>query len=96
MSKRTKKVGTAGRYQARYGVRSRTRVREVETIQRTKQICPSCGHRKVHRLGSGIWKCTKCQCTFAGGAYIPKTEAGQIFEKVVKGEEVPSPPSSPK
>ncbi|MFH1101920.1 MAG: 50S ribosomal protein L37ae [Methanobacteriota archaeon] len=94
MSKRTKKVGTSGRYQARYGVRSRTRVREVETIQRAKQICPACGHLAVHRLSSGIWQCKKCGCTFAGGAYTPKTEAGQTFEKVVKAEEEVQPASS--
>ena len=95
MSKRTKKVGTSGRFQARYGVRSRTRIREVESIQKSKQICPSCGQKAVHRLGSGIWQCKKCGITFAGGAYIPKTEAGQTFEKVVKGEVKPQPPTPP-
>ena len=95
MTKRTKKVGSAGRFQARYGVRSRTRVREIETIQKAKQICPSCGHQAVHRLGSGIWQCKKCDCTFAGGAYYPKTEAGQTFEKVVKGEIKPQPIAPP-
>jgi len=95
MSKRTKKVGTSGRFQARYGVRSRTRIREVESVQRSKQVCPSCGQKAVHRLGSGIWHCKKCGHTFTGGAYMLKTEAGQIFEKVVKGEETPEPIAPP-
>jgi len=86
MSKRTKKVGPAGRYQARYGVRSRTQVRNVEIIQRSKHICPTCGHQKVKRVSAGIWQCRKCQAKFTGGAYIPQTEIGQNVKKMLKGE----------
>ena len=57
MAKRTKKVGTAGRFQARYGVRARTRIRDVEIQQRAKHICPSCGQKALKRIGTGIWKC---------------------------------------
>jgi large subunit ribosomal protein L37Ae len=89
MTKRTKKVGSAGRFQARYGVRARTRVRNVEILQKIRHDCPSCGHKKVKRLGTGIWQCNKCGVKFAGGAYFPKTEAGQNIEKILKGEETP-------
>ncbi len=47
MAKRTKKVGSAGRFQARYGVRARTRVRDVEIQQRAKHKCPKCGQNTV-------------------------------------------------
>lgn len=86
MSKRTKKVGTSGRYQARYGVRSRTQVRNVEMLQKSNHICPSCGHQKVKRVSSGIWQCRKCESKFTGGAYIPQTEIGQNVKKMLKGE----------
>jgi large subunit ribosomal protein L37Ae len=86
MAKRTKKVGSVGRFQARYGVRARTRIRNVEVQQRAKHICPSCGHKTVKRLGTSIWQCRKCGNKFAGGAYLPKTEAGQNVEKMLKGE----------
>ncbi|MEM0492856.1 MAG: 50S ribosomal protein L37ae [Candidatus Thermoplasmatota archaeon] len=86
MAKRTKKVGTAGRFQVRYGVRSRTLVRDIEKIQRDKHTCPGCGHRAVKRVGTSMWRCAKCDYTFAGGAYYPKTEAGQNYEKIMKGE----------
>lgn len=88
MAKRTKKVGPAGRYQARYGVRARSRVRNVELVQRKKHRCPSCGHLSVKRIGSGIWQCRKCDIKFAGGSYIPKTEGGQHVEKILRSEPV--------
>ena len=86
MAKRTKKVGPAGRYQARYGVKARTILRNVEIAQRVKHICPSCGHKKVKRIGTSIFQCRKCNTKFAGGAYLPKTESGQNVEKMLRGE----------
>ena len=86
MAKRTKKVGSAGRFGSRYGVRSRTRVRNVEILQKAKHICPSCGHQKVKRISTSIWQCEKCNVKFAGGAYLPRTESGQNVEKMLKGE----------
>ena len=91
MAKRTKKVGSAGRFKARYGVRSRTRVRNVEIQQKTKHICPNCGNKKVKRTDTSIWQCNKCGVKFAGGAYVPKTETGQNIEKMLKGEIIASP-----
>jgi large subunit ribosomal protein L37Ae len=86
MAKRTKKVGSAGRFQARYGVRARTRMRNVEIAQKAKHICPSCGHQKVKRISTSIWQCRKCGVKFAGGAYQPRTESGQNVEKMLRGE----------
>lgn len=88
MAKRTKKVGSAGRYGSRYGVRARTRVRNVEAQQRIKHICPSCGHQKVKRVSTSIWQCGKCNTKFAGGAYHPRTESGQNVDKMLRGEEI--------
>jgi len=86
MAKRTRKVGPAGRFQARYGVRTRTQIRNIEILQRAKHICPSCGHQKVKRISTSIWQCRKCGTKFAGGAYQPRTETGQNIEKILKGE----------
>lgn len=96
MAKRTKKVGPTGRFQARYGVRARTRIRNVEIIQKTKHFCPGCGHQKVKRISTSIWQCEKCGVKFAGGAYQPRTESGQNVERMLRGEiEVPKIPSEP-
>ena len=86
MAKRTKKVGSAGRFQARYGVKARTRVRDVEIHQKIKHKCPNCSQNTIKRVGTGIWKCKKCGNTYAGGAYVPKTEQGINVEKMLKGE----------
>jgi large subunit ribosomal protein L37Ae len=86
MAKRTKKVGPVGRFGSRYGVRARMMVRNVELVQKSKHKCPSCGHLKVRRVSTSIWQCRKCNVKFAGGAYYPKTEAGQNIEKMISGE----------
>ena len=86
MANRTKKVGSAGRFQARYGVKSRTRIRNVENQQFLKHKCPSCGQNKVKRKCTSIWQCKKCGIKFAGGAYIPSTESGVNVDKIIRKE----------
>lgn len=85
MSKRTKKVGTSGRYASRYGVKSRTMVREVENQQRLRHACPQCGQKTVQRTSTSIWECSKCGNVFAGGAYLPATPSGITAERILKG-----------
>lgn len=85
MSKRTKKVGSTGRFGPRYGVRDRVRVREIERRQHAAHACPSCGHPKVVRAATSIWACRKCGTKFAGGAYFPRTDAGLSTEKAIQG-----------
>jgi large subunit ribosomal protein L37Ae len=88
MAKRTKKIGSAGRFRACYGVLTRKLVRDIERVQRAKHTCPSCGYRKVKRVRSGIWRCRKCGTTFAGGAYSPRTDASMSIEKTLRLQEV--------
>lgn len=70
MGRGTKKVGPAGRLAARYGVRVRKRIRDVEVEKRKRQLCPRCQHRAVSRTSTGIWKCRHCAATYASGAYL--------------------------
>jgi len=71
---KTKKVGSAGRFGARYGKKVREKVAEIEREMRKRHVCPVCDMPYVKRLASGIWVCKKCGAKFAGGAYTPKTE----------------------
>lgn len=97
MSKRTKKVGTSGRFSSRYGVKSRTMVREVESQQRLRHLCPQCGKQSVQRTSTSIWECSKCGNVFAGGAYLPTTPSGTAAERILKGlpSETPVEEESP-
>lgn len=66
---KTKKVGAAGRFGARYGIRVRKRIAEIEKKQRKKQCCPYCKHLGTKRLAKGLWLCNKCKRKFSAGAY---------------------------
>ncbi|RLE58808.1 MAG: 50S ribosomal protein L37ae [Thermoprotei archaeon] len=78
---RTKVVGSAGRYGARYGASLRKRIRIIEEKMREPHRCPRCfTPGKLKRVSIGIWKCKKCGFTFAGGAWIPRTTMGKTFE----------------
>jgi len=71
---RTKKVKAAGRFGVRYGCRVRTKIADVEGVQRKKQDCVFC-NGKAKRLSKGIWLCNKCGKKFAGHTYfLPKKE----------------------
>jgi large subunit ribosomal protein L37Ae len=78
MSRRTKKVGVAGRFGPRYGLSVRKQVRNIETEQRKKHECPRCHYMAVKRVSTGIWSCRHCDLKFAGGAYTPTTAVGRV------------------
>lgn len=71
---KTRKVKSAGRFGARYGRSVRTKIAEIESVQRKKQTCLFC-NRVAKRLSKGIWQCKKCGKKFASNTfYIPKKE----------------------
>jgi len=71
MSRRTKKVGSAGRLGSRYGVRIRKRIAEVESESKGRHICPKCKARSLAREANGIWLCRKCGAKMASSSYVP-------------------------
>jgi large subunit ribosomal protein L37Ae len=71
MARRTKKVGAAGTLGPRYGVKIRRRIKEILEEKSRWHVCPRCKHPSVRRVSSGIWRCRRCDYTFAGGAYRP-------------------------
>ncbi len=73
MTKRTKKVGSAAKFGARYGVSIRSRLKEIDKRTKSLYLCPSCNYTAVKRISTGIWSCRHCRTTFAGAAYTPIT-----------------------
>jgi large subunit ribosomal protein L37Ae len=71
MPRKTKKVGIAGKFGPRYGVKVRKQIQAVEEEKAKRHTCPRCKHKSVKRISTGIWKCKRCELTFASGAYSP-------------------------
>ncbi len=72
---RTKVVGIAGRFGARYGSTLRKKWRDVMEKRYAEYRCPYCGAlTKFKRISVGIWQCPKCGTIWAGAAYTPWTE----------------------
>jgi large subunit ribosomal protein L37Ae len=70
MAKRTKKVGSAGRFGARYGVRIRKRIADVERVSKIWHECPKCMAAAVKRQANGIWVCRHCGAQLASSSYV--------------------------
>ena len=81
---RTKKVGSTGRFGPRYGAKLRRRVLEIERKRAEPHRCPSCATKgSVRRRAAGLWECRKCGLIFAGGAYVPYTDAGKAARRAI-------------
>jgi len=76
----TSKVGSAGRFGARYGRVSRRRVKEIEDDMRNSKVEGD----DVKRLGTGIWVNEETGETFTGGAYRPVTPAGRTVRRSIR------------
>lgn len=94
MSKRTKKVGPAGRLGARYGVRIRKRIADVEVESKGRHDCPKCKAKALVRRANGIWECRKCGSKMASSSYMPTPKVAvrrELAEVLAKAEEKKKP-----
>ena len=80
MSRRTKKVGSSGKFGARYGLSVKKQIKAIETNKTAKYTCPRCYKNNVKRVSSGIWECRSCSLMFVGGAYRPNTARFKTME----------------
>ncbi len=79
----TLKVGSTGRYSARYGVGVKKRVLAVENRAKVPVACPFCGFSRTKREAAGLFNCQKCDAKFTGGAYESQTLIGKTINKMV-------------
>jgi large subunit ribosomal protein L37Ae len=82
---RTKKIGSTGGLEARYGATVRKRYIAAISGLKTAHKCPKCGTESVRRQSVGVWKCRKCGVVFTGGAYMPTTKLGVVAKRAAKG-----------
>ena len=80
MSEKEKRVGSAGRFGARYGRVARRRVAEIEGEMRSATVDGD----SVKRIGTGIWINEETGEKFAGGAYRPETPAGVTVNRSIR------------
>ena len=88
MTHGTKKVGIAGKYGSRYGVKIRKRLMETESERVKKRMCPRCAHVAVKRHDTGIWLCRHCGYKYAAGAYVPKIREFKREDLLVAEDEI--------
>jgi len=80
MSEQENRVGSAGRFGARYGRVARRRVAEIEEDMRNSQVDSD----DVKRVGTGIWVNEETGEKFTGGAYKPETPAGKTVTRSIR------------
>jgi large subunit ribosomal protein L37Ae len=80
---RTKKVGSTGRFGSRYGAKLRRAVLDIDRRRHEPHRCPSCATRALKRVAVGLWECKKCGLQFAGGVYVPFTDAGRAAKRAI-------------
>lgn len=78
------KSRSAGRFGVRYGTKARKLVGDSEEKMRAEYTCSKCGAKKISRIGTGIWQCSKCEHTFAGGSYVPQSPAHMTVLRAVQ------------
>jgi len=74
------KVGSAGRFGARYGRVARRRVKEIEAEMRGATVEDD----DVTRVGTGIWKNEETGEVFTGGTYRPETPGGRQVRRSIR------------
>merc|ERR1711926_77146 len=84
MAKRTKKVGIVGKYGTRYGASLRKTVKKMEITQHSTYTCPFCGKNAMRRKAVGIWECSRCAKTVAGGAWVYSTTAAAQVRSAIR------------
>ncbi|MFH0829767.1 MAG: 50S ribosomal protein L37ae [Candidatus Aenigmatarchaeota archaeon] len=81
------KLGSAGRWGARYGTRTKKVVAVMEREQNKPQACIRCERPAARRVAAGVWTCRKCGLKWAGGAYFPRSVvAAEIINKAKTAE----------
>ena len=84
LAKCTKEVRIMGKYGTPYGTSLRKMMKKMGTSQRTKHTCSFCGKTKMKGRAVGIWRCSSCVRTAAGGAWTFTTTSAVTVKAAVR------------
>jgi len=59
-TKKRKSFQVSRQIRCRYGRKDRKLVADLEERMRAPHVCTKCARPTVKRIGTGIWKCSKC------------------------------------
>ena len=68
----------------KYGAKLRKKFNAAKTSQKKRYECPKCHKLKIKNVGHCRWDCKSCGAEFAGGAYIFRTEVGEIASRLMQ------------
>ena len=86
--KSVENLGSAKRFGARYGRKTKLKFSKVETEQRKLHKCPYCSKVAVKRVALGIWHCRKCNAKFTGKAYSVSKKIITKEQEIIEGPEI--------
>jgi large subunit ribosomal protein L37Ae len=72
-------------FSVRGGASLRKRNAEIKQQKIALYKCNSCGRMTVERVSTSIWRCRHCKATYAGGAYVLSTTAGEVAKRQIEG-----------
>ncbi|MEM3372859.1 MAG: hypothetical protein QXF76_01435 [Candidatus Anstonellales archaeon] len=67
----------------RYGMKLRRLVSEINKLKKSRYVCPTCGKKKVKRIGFAHYQCTSCKSEYAGAAYSLSTNLGENAKAII-------------
>ena len=68
---------------SKFGAKIRKKVDKATTSKKQLYECRDCGKRKVMNISFSQWKCRSCDKHYAGGAYVLRTSAGLVAERMI-------------
>lgn len=74
---------------ARYGVRIRKRIADIEIATKGRHECPKCNAVAMQRTANGIYLCRHCGARMASSSYAPTPPASirrELAEVLAKAE----------
>ena len=68
----------------KFGASIRRQFMKAIKAKKERYECPKCHKLKLTNVSFAMWRCKSCGAEVSGGAYTPKTEAGEICSRLTE------------